>query len=124
MFCDPVTMKLPRARVLVHESLHVRQELGGPLDLVQDHRVAPPEKTPGIGDGPGPHVGHLERGVAVAGEDGSHEGRLPRLPGPGDGHDGVLLGRPSKRGREVSGDHGGSVAASSHRVKLMTQSSA
>ena len=69
--------------VFIHEPLHVRQQLGRPLDLVENQRVAARQKPAGIRDGPGPHVRRLEGGVPVFGEHHPHERRLTGLAGPG-----------------------------------------
>ena len=94
-----------RPIVLVHEPLEVGEELGCPLDLVEDQVVRGGEQPSGIGERPLSYIGRFQRHVLVVGKDRANEGCLARLAGSRQGDDRICPGRAPEGGSEVTRNH-------------------
>jgi hypothetical protein len=86
--------ELPRLVLPVDDPLDVGEQVGHPLDLVQDH-LAPKliQESARVVHGERPRVGVFERRVAMAGKGGPHERGLAGLAWSRDGHNGIVPGR-------------------------------
>ena len=95
------------APFLVGQDLEVGQQVGGPLDLVEDGPAAEAgQEATGVGPGVFALVGGFQVDVLQVGEGGPAQRRLARLAGPGHGHERVLPEQRHQVGRYLAHDHG------------------
>ena len=90
------------------------------LDFIDDGALAElRQKPPGIGFGKVPLVGRLQVGVGQVGERRPAERRLPGLPRPGHGHEGVLLEQPRQPSGNLALDHARHATERLHRLQVV-----
>lgn len=95
-----------RSGVAVHRPLYVREEIGCPLDFVQNHRPRMiGQEPPWIFEGECKDVGLFESDVLVVAKGLSRKSRLARLSGAGQCRDGILRVYLLEDGLEVTSDH-------------------
>ena len=93
------------APVLVHQHLDVGQQVGSPLDFVDDHAIRLRQQAARILQSAHPHIGRFQGDVEMTAELRADQRRLSGLPGTGQRHDWIGRSRLAQRGCQMSCEH-------------------